>query len=429
LVYSPEISSAADLLTWARDRFGSRLAISTSFQKEGMVVLDLASRLAPETRVITLDTGRLPEETHAMIEAVRARYGFEVELISPDPAELEAMTRLHGPDLFLREVPLRKLCCQIRKVRPLERRLRGLDAWITGLRRGQSDSRADVTQIENDATPVKINPLAYWTDGDVEEYIREHNVLIHPLYARGYSSIGCAPCTRPGSGRSGRWWWENDADKECGIHFSNGKVERKIDVLLNEVTAQAARPAEQPRHQGFTLWFTGLSGAGKSTISALIERFLRESGAKVEVLDGDVVRTHLSKGLGFSKEDRDTNVRRIGFVAELLSRHGVIAIVAAISPYRAVREEVRARIGNFVEVYVECPLDVLAERDVKGLYKKALAGEIPAFTGVSDPYEPPLAPEVTVNSSAETPTQSAAKIWATLEHKGLVSFPLRLAED
>src|ERR1700674_946589 len=133
-------------------------------------------------------------------------------------------------------------------------------------------------------------------------------------------------------------------------------------------------------HKGFTLWFTGMSGAGKSTISNLLESKLRALGAKVEVLDGDVVRTHLSKGLGFSKEDRDENIRRIGFVCELLSRNGVIAIVAAISPYRALRDEVRARIPNFVEVYMECPVEVLIERDVKGLYKKALSGEIPRFT-------------------------------------------------
>jgi len=175
-------------------------------------------------------------------------------------------------------------------------------------------------------------------------------------------------------------------------------------------------------HKGFTLWFTGMSGAGKSTISGLLEKRLRELSAEVEVLDGDVVRTHLSKGLGFSKEDRDENIRRIGFVCELLSRHGVIAIAAAISPYRAIREEVRARIPNFIEVYVECPVSVLAERDVKGLYKKALAGEISQFTGITDPYEPPAAPEVTVNSSTETPEESVEKIWATLEDLGLISF-------
>lgn len=175
-------------------------------------------------------------------------------------------------------------------------------------------------------------------------------------------------------------------------------------------------------HKGFTLWFTGMSGAGKSTISKLLEQRLRDAGAQVELLDGDVVRTHLSKGLGFSKEDRDENIRRIGFVCELLSRHGVIAIAAAISPYRAAREELRARIANFVEVYVECPVQVLAQRDVKGLYKKALAGEIGQFTGISDPYEPPAAPEVTIHSSQETPQESVDTIWATLERLGLVSI-------
>ncbi|MGA7235885.1 MAG: adenylyl-sulfate kinase [Bryobacteraceae bacterium] len=171
---------------------------------------------------------------------------------------------------------------------------------------------------------------------------------------------------------------------------------------------------------GFTLWFTGMSGAGKSTLSQLIETRLRQIGAKVEVLDGDLVRQYLSKGLGFSREDRDENIRRIGFVCELLSRNGVIAIAAAISPYRAVREEVRARIPNFVEVFMECPVEVLAARDVKGLYKKALAGELSQFTGISDPYEPPLAPEVTVNSSTETPDESLAKILAALEARGLL---------
>jgi adenylyl-sulfate kinase len=175
-------------------------------------------------------------------------------------------------------------------------------------------------------------------------------------------------------------------------------------------------------HKGFTLWFTGLSGAGKSTLSKAIADRLRACGAAVELLDGDIVRQRLSKGLGFSKEDRDENIRRIGFVCELLSRHGVIAVVAAISPYRAVRDEVRSRVGNFIEVYVECPLEILVQRDAKGLYKKALAGEIPNFTGISDPYEPPLAPHVTVNSSKETPEDSIARIWATLENLGLISF-------
>lgn len=140
----------------------------------------------------------------------------------------------------------------------------------------------------------------------------------------------------------------------------------------------------------------------------------------MELLDGDEVRTHLSKGLGFSKEDRDTNVRRIGFVAELLSRNGVIAITAAISPYRDTRDAVRARIGSFVEVFMDCPIEVLAERDVKGLYRKALAGEIPHFTGVSDPYEAPVAPELRVDSSTEDITESEERVWAVLKDQGLI---------
>jgi adenylyl-sulfate kinase len=175
-------------------------------------------------------------------------------------------------------------------------------------------------------------------------------------------------------------------------------------------------------HKGFVLWFTGMSGAGKSTVSRLVEERLRALGARVEVLDGDEVRQHLSKGLGFSKEDRDENIRRIGFVCELLARNGVIAIAAAISPYRAVREELRARIPAFVEVYAECPMEVLAGRDVKGLYRKAQAGEIGQFTGISDPYEPPLHPEITIRSAEETPDQSVDRIWATLERLGLISF-------
>lgn len=171
---------------------------------------------------------------------------------------------------------------------------------------------------------------------------------------------------------------------------------------------------------GFTLWFTGLSGAGKSTISERVAERLRAAGHRVEMLDGDVVRTNLSQGLGFSKEDRDTNIRRIGFVCELLSRNGVVAVVAAISPYRAVREEVKRKIGSFVEVYVECPVEVLSERDVKGLYKQALAGSLTQFTGVSDPYEPPEHPDVWVRSDQETVETSVERVWEALKERKLV---------
>ena len=174
------------------------------------------------------------------------------------------------------------------------------------------------------------------------------------------------------------------------------------------------------RHgRGFTLWFTGLSGAGKTTISEIVEKDLRRRFGRVEVLDGDIVRTNLSKGLGFSRVDRDTNILRIGFVAELLTRNGVGVIVSAISPFKEARDQVRRNIGeDFLEVYVDAPIEVCAERDVKGLYKKAFAGEIPQFTGVSDPYEPPAAPELHIKTDEETPEESARRVLLRLEAFG-----------
>jgi adenylylsulfate kinase len=178
------------------------------------------------------------------------------------------------------------------------------------------------------------------------------------------------------------------------------------------------------RHgRGFTLWFTGLSGAGKTTISEIVEKELRgRFGQGVEVLDGDIVRTNLSKGLGFSREDRDTNILRIGFVADLLSRNGVGVIVSAISPFKEARDQVRRSIGeDFIEVYVDAPLEVCAERDVKGLYKKAFSGEIEQFTGVSDPYEPPAAPELHLKTDEQTPQESARRVIERLEELGYLS--------
>ena len=178
------------------------------------------------------------------------------------------------------------------------------------------------------------------------------------------------------------------------------------------------------RNRGFTVWLTGLSGAGKTTVAQSIINELKASDVNIELLDGDEVRTNLSKGLGFSKEDRDTNIRRIGYVSRLLSRNGVGVIASAISPYREVRDEVRQSItsdgSEFIEVYVQCPIEVLVERDVKGLYKKALAGEIKEFTGVSDPYEEPLNPEVIVNTDRESIGESANRIIAALDARGLL---------
>ncbi|MFB2979649.1 adenylyl-sulfate kinase [Microseira sp. BLCC-F43] len=172
-------------------------------------------------------------------------------------------------------------------------------------------------------------------------------------------------------------------------------------------------------HQrGVTVWFTGLSGAGKTTISRAVEQELRSRRRLVEILDGDIVRQNLTKGLGFSKEDRDENIRRIGFVAHLLTRNGVVVLVSAISPYRDIRQQVRERIGDFIEVYVNAPLEVCEQRDVKGLYKKARAGEIKQFTGIDDPYEAPLKPEVLCRTDMESEAESVAKVVRTLEEFG-----------
>ena len=172
--------------------------------------------------------------------------------------------------------------------------------------------------------------------------------------------------------------------------------------------------------KGFILWFTGLSGSGKTTISKTLEPELKARGCKVEILDGDVVRTNLSKGLGFSKADRDTNVLRIGFVANLLSRNGVVAITAAISPYLAIRDEIRVMEPNFVEIYVKAPLEVCESRDIKGLYAKARAGEIKGFTGIDDPYEEPLNPEIICYTDQETVQESVTKILGKLEELGYI---------
>lgn len=184
------------------------------------------------------------------------------------------------------------------------------------------------------------------------------------------------------------------------------------------------------QHEGFTLWFTGLSGAGKSTLADRLVEMFQKANYKVELLDGDVVRTNLSKGLGFSKEDRDTNIYRIGFVCDLLARNGVIAISAAISPYKEVRDEVRRKTNaTFIEVFVDCPVEECIRRDVKGLYEKALKGEIQNFTGVSDPYEPPVNPEIVVKTQEESIEQSIEKIIAYLKERDLIveSFQPALA--
>jgi len=232
----------AAVLAWALERYGSRVALCTSFQAEGMVLLDMAWRIDPAVRVFTIDTGRMHQETYDLVDTVRERYGMKIEVYSPDAAEVGKITREHGMNLFYKAVPLRLLCCQVRKVRPLQRVLDDLDGWITGLRRETWASRSNIRKIEIDHDHggiAKISPLADWTHEEVWDYIAANDVPSHALYAQGYTSIGCAPCTRkvgPGEDpRAGRWWWETNAPKECGMHctIETGGFEHEAEVLID----------------------------------------------------------------------------------------------------------------------------------------------------------------------------------------------------
>ena len=237
-------ASAQQVLRWGFEEFGKGLGICTSFQATGSVIVHMAAKqVGADARVFSIDTGRLHEESYQLIEEYRRRYGITVQLIGPDADELGSMLTRHGPNLFYEEPAKRKLCCEIRKVRPLRRRLATLDAWITGLRRDQDPSRASVNKVtvdEEHGGIIKIAPLADWSSAEVFEYARRHDVPLHPLYERGYPSIGCQPCTRPskpGEGaRSGRWWWETGVDKECGMHVrGDGSVRRDFDILLDQI--------------------------------------------------------------------------------------------------------------------------------------------------------------------------------------------------
>jgi phosphoadenosine phosphosulfate reductase len=219
-------TDAGSVLHWAYATF-PRLAIVASFQAESSVIIDLAFQVRPDLSVLTLDTGRLPRETHQMIDRVRSRYGIDVEVVAPDPGEVRDMVSAHGVDLFFSSVENRRLCCDVRKSRPLARALRGYNAWVTGVRREQAATRAATQVMAADPEHpgmTKIAPLAGWSKAQVWDYIREHNLPYHALYDRGYTSIGCAPCTRATRAgeddRAGRWWWEQGEVKECGLHWT-----------------------------------------------------------------------------------------------------------------------------------------------------------------------------------------------------------------
>ena len=222
-----KLSSEA-VLQWALDKFSPKVALACSFQAEESVLIDLMHRIGgSDFRIFTLDTGRLNQETCDCMDAIRQRYGVSVEVYFPEAEKVQAMVRSHGLNLFYNSVELRKLCCGIRKVEPLDRALKGLKAWMTGLRREQAVTRAEVYKVELDkdhGNIIKINPLVDWSYEQVWDYIRENNVPYNQLHNQGYPSIGCAPCTRavkPGEDlRAGRWWWENPDTKECGLHVS-----------------------------------------------------------------------------------------------------------------------------------------------------------------------------------------------------------------
>jgi phosphoadenosine phosphosulfate reductase len=220
---------AEEILRWGFTSFAPRIALSASFGSlEGMVLLDLMHRISPaQTRVFTIDTGRLPQETYELMDRVRNRYGIDVEVYFPHAESVEAMVRAHGLNLFYDSVELRQMCCGVRKVEPLARALAELDAWITGLRPGQSVTRSEVRAVEIDALHggrIKLNPLVRWSRQRVMDYVEKHHVPINPLHAQGYPTVGCAPCTRSIQAgedeRAGRWWWESPETRECGLHVA-----------------------------------------------------------------------------------------------------------------------------------------------------------------------------------------------------------------
>jgi phosphoadenosine phosphosulfate reductase len=244
------VSKSREIISAAIKEFGTSLAVLSSFQREDVIVTDLVLKAAPKTRILTLDTGRLPSSTNRIIGEIESLYSISVERIVPDQREVDSMVALHGLDLFRDSVPNRMLCCDIRKSRPLALGLSGLAAFFTGLRRSQAKSRASIAIFDRSGASggsgqVKISPLADWNTEDVVRYTLENGLPEHPLYAAGYTSIGCDPCTRAvvegEDERAGRWWWESpEAVKECGLHFSaDGRAERTVDVLLREVLLHA----------------------------------------------------------------------------------------------------------------------------------------------------------------------------------------------
>lgn len=221
---------AAGILRWARSKFGSRIALATSFGAEDQVLTDLLAGIGEPVSIFTLDTGRFFQETYDVMDATMKRYGVRFDVYAPDAHDVARLVESDGPNLFYESVEKRKACCTVRKTKPLSRALSGLEAWITGLRKGQAVTRTETEAIEWDEAHgvYKINPLHEWTEDQVWAYIRQHNVPFNVLHEKGFPSIGCAPCTRaiaPGEDiRAGRWWWELPEHKECGLHSRTQKA-------------------------------------------------------------------------------------------------------------------------------------------------------------------------------------------------------------
>lgn len=221
-----ESRSAQEILKWALKKYGRKVALASSFGAEDVVLIDMMVKINPKSRIFTLDTGRLPQETYQVMEEIREKYKVKIEVYYPDTRRVEEMVKEHGPNLFYKSIDLRQLCCKVRKIEPLERAFSGLSAWVCGLRREQAVTRTEIKKVEIDEAHgaiVKVNPLADWTEKEVWNYIKKNHVPYNKLHDRNYPSVGCAPCTRaikPGEDiRAGRWWWESPEQKECGLHI------------------------------------------------------------------------------------------------------------------------------------------------------------------------------------------------------------------
>ena len=382
----------ADVESWTAERvveyvleeFPGRVALACSFQKEESVLLDMLFELEPQARVFALDTHHLFPETYELWSEIERRYGTTIERFEGAPVENGLWET--NPDLYL----------AIAKIEPLNRALLDLDAWITGIRRDQSPAprRRGEARLGRPARALQGEP-ARRLDGR----------RLLGLHSRARPAVQPAPRPRL------------RVDRRHALHPA-GQGPR------GALGRDGADRMRAPHMSGFVLWFTGLSGAGKTTIANIVEPELERRGFVVDHLDGDIVRTHLSKGLGFSKEDRDTNIARIGWVASRLARAGAVVVVSAISPYEEMRRHARSLVEQhspFVEIYVATSLEECARRDPKGLYAAAFAGEIDEFTGVSAPYEEPLEPELRLETLGRTPSEAAATVIDRLEELNLLS--------